>query len=127
MNPNFGENIDEIKDEEISDDEELNEEQNKKNKIENFVGQLNPEENIVNIDDEFDNNTNSENEEQKNNDIKIIDNTPLKIDFSDEKKEEFTPINEAPAEEEETNNKKRKIRDCYCSRRSRIKYIQEWV
>ena len=50
----------------------------------------------------------SGNEEQKNNDIKIIDNTPLKIDFSDEKKEEFTPINEAPAEEEETNNKKRK-------------------
>ena len=50
----------------------------------------------------------SGNEEQKNNEIKIIDNTPLKIDFSDEKKEEFTPINEAPAEEEETNNKKRK-------------------
>ncbi len=50
----------------------------------------------------------SGNEEQKNNDIKIIDNTPLKIDFSDKKKEEFTPINEAPAEEEETNNKKRK-------------------
>ena len=50
----------------------------------------------------------SGNEEQKNNDIKIIDNTPLKIDFSDEKKEEFTPINEAPSEEEETNNKKRK-------------------
>ena len=50
----------------------------------------------------------SGNEEQKNNDIKIIDNTPLKIYFSDEKKEEFTPINEAPAEEEETNNKKRK-------------------
>ena len=71
MNPNFGENIDEIKDEEISDDEELNEEQNKKNKIENFVGQLNPEENIVNIDDEFDNNTNNENNKVINN-INII-------------------------------------------------------
>ena len=39
--------------------------------------------------------------------MNLVDNTPLKENKS-EQKEEFTIINEVPAEEEETNNKKRK-------------------
>ena len=45
--------------------------------------------------------------EHKDNSFNIINNTPLKNHYS-EIKEEFTIINEVPAEEEDTNNKKRK-------------------
>ena len=45
--------------------------------------------------------------EHKDNSFNIINNTPLKNNYS-EIKEEFTIINEVPAEEEDTNNKKRK-------------------
>jgi len=45
--------------------------------------------------------------EKNNNLLNLVDNTPLKENKS-EQKEEFTIINEVPAEEEETNNKKRK-------------------
>ena len=45
--------------------------------------------------------------EHKDNSFNIINNTPLRNNYS-EIKEEFTIINEVPAEEEDTNNKKRK-------------------
>ena len=45
--------------------------------------------------------------EQKENNLNLVDNTPLKINYLEEK-EEFTIIDEVPAEEEDTNNKKRK-------------------
>ena len=45
--------------------------------------------------------------EHKDNSFNIINNTPLRSNYS-EIKEEFTIINEVPAEEEDTNNKKRK-------------------
>ena len=45
--------------------------------------------------------------EQKGNNLNLVDNTPLKINYLEEK-EEFTIIDEVPAEEEDTNNKKRK-------------------
>ena len=45
--------------------------------------------------------------EHKDNSFNIINNTPLKNNYS-EIKEEFTIINEVPTEEEDTNNKKRK-------------------
>ena len=41
------------------------------------------------------------------NNLNLVDNTPLKINYLEEK-EEFTIIDEVPAEEEDTNNKKRK-------------------
>ena len=45
--------------------------------------------------------------EHKENNLNLVDNTPLKINYLEEK-EEFTIIDEVPAEEEDTNNKKRK-------------------
>ena len=45
--------------------------------------------------------------EQKESNLNLVDNTPLKINYLEEK-EEFTIIDEVPAEEEDTNNKKRK-------------------
>ena len=48
-----------------------------------------------------------EESERNENNLNLIDNTPIKINQS-KKEEEFTIINEAPAEEEDTNNKKRK-------------------
>ena len=86
----------------------MNNEINKEIKDDRIIENKNKQNNLDNKNKDNQIIIDSGNEEQKNNDIKIIDNTPLKIDFSDEKKEEFTPINEAPAEEEETNNKKRK-------------------
>ena len=46
-------------------------------------------------------------EQNNNNSINLIKNTPIKNNFS-EIKDEFTIINEVPPEEEETNNKKKK-------------------
>ena len=86
----------------------MNNEINKEIKDDRIIENKNKQNNLDNKNKDNQIIIDSGNEEQKNNDIKIINNTPLKIDFSDEKKEEFTPINEAPAEEEETNNKKRK-------------------
>ena len=45
--------------------------------------------------------------EQKNDNLNLIDNTPIKVNQSEER-EEFTVINEVPAEEESTNNKRKK-------------------
>ena len=50
---------------------------------------------------------NNELEQNNNNSINLIKNTPIKNNFS-EIKDEFTIINEVPPEEEETNNKKKK-------------------
>ena len=45
--------------------------------------------------------------EQKNDNLNLIDNTPIKVNQFEEK-QEFTVINEVPAEEESTNNKRKK-------------------
>ena len=45
--------------------------------------------------------------EKNESNLNLIDNTPIKLNQS-KKEEEFTIINEVPAEEEDTNNKKRK-------------------
>ncbi len=58
----------------------------------------NKEQDKIIIDDES---------ERNENNLNLVDNTPIKINQPKEK-EEFTIINEAPAEEEDTNNKKRK-------------------
>ena len=69
-------------------------------------------ENEINSDKNEDSNNENkiiiDSESEKNNNLlNLVDNTPLKENKS-EQKEEFTIINEVPAEEEETNNKKRK-------------------
>ena len=69
-------------------------------------------ENEINYDKNEDSNNENkiiiDSESEKNNNLlNLVDNTPLKENKS-EQKEEFTIINEVPAEEEETNNKKRK-------------------
>ena len=58
----------------------------------------NKEEDKIIIDDES---------ERNENNLNLVDNTPIKINPPKEN-EEFTIINEVPAEEEDTNNKKRK-------------------
>ena len=71
----------------------------------------NKENEIISDKNEDSNNENKiiiDSESEKNNNLlNLVDNTPLKENKS-EQKEEFTIINEVPAEEEETNNKKRK-------------------
>ena len=71
----------------------------------------NKENEIISDKNEDSNNENKiiiDSESEKNNNLlNLVDNTPLK-EIKSEQKEEFTIINEVPAEEEETNNKKRK-------------------
>ena len=71
----------------------------------------NKENEIISDKNEDSNNENKiiiDSESEKNNNLlNLVDNTPLKENKS-EQIEEFTIINEVPAEEEETNNKKRK-------------------
>jgi len=71
---------------------------NKENEINSDKNEDSNNENKIIIDSES---------EKNNNLLNLVDNTPLKENKS-EQKEEFTIINEVPAEEEETNNKKRK-------------------
>ena len=71
---------------------------NKENEINSDKNEDSSNENKIIIDSES---------EKNNNLLNLVDNTPLKENKS-EQKEEFTIINEVPAEEEETNNKKRK-------------------
>ena len=71
---------------------------NKENEINYDKNEDSSNENKIIIDSES---------EKNNNLLNLVDNTPLKENKS-EQKEEFTIINEVPAEEEETNNKKRK-------------------
>ena len=71
---------------------------NKENEIISDKNEDSSNENKIIIDSES---------EKNNNLLNLVDNTPLKENKSDQK-EEFTIINEVPAEEEETNNKKRK-------------------
>ena len=71
---------------------------NKENEIISDKNEDSSNENKIIIDSES---------EKNNNLLNLVDNTPLKENKS-EQKEEFTIINEVPAEEEETNNKKRK-------------------
>ena len=88
MDDNFcilmNEEMNKIKDDNSSDNKK--EENNKK------------EQDKIIIDDES---------ERNENNLNLVDNTPIKMNQPKEK-EEFTIINEAPAEEEDTNNKKRK-------------------
>ena len=71
---------------------------NKENEINSDKNEDSNNENKIIIDSES---------EKNNNLLNLVDNTPLK-EIKSEQKEEFTIINEVPAEEEETNNKKRK-------------------
>ena len=85
----------------------------------NYCILMNNEMNKIKNDDNKDKNKKEENNnneekiiiesdsEQKENNLNLVDNTPLKINYLEEK-EEFTIIDEVPAEEEDTNNKKRK-------------------
>ena len=85
----------------------------------NFCILMNEEMNKIKDDNNSDNkkeeNNNKEQDkiiidddsERNENNLNLVDNTPIKINQPKEK-EEFTIINEAPAEEEDTNNKKRK-------------------
>ena len=96
MEPNFQMSYEEFNN--IGDMEDnfcllMNNEINKENNIEN------KEEEKIIIEPEL--------ERNNNNSTNLIKNTPIKNDIS-EIKDEFTIINEVPAEEEETYNKKRK-------------------
>ena len=96
MEPNFQMSYEEFNN--IGDMEDnfcllMNNEINKVNNIEN------KEEEKIIIEPEL--------ERNNNNSTNLIKNTPIKNDIS-EIKDEFTIINEVPAEEEETYNKKRK-------------------
>ena len=85
----------------------------------NYCILMNNEMNKIKNDDNKDKNKKEENNnneekiiiesdsEHKKNNLNLVDNTPLKINYLEEK-EEFTIIDEVPAEEEDTNNKKRK-------------------
>ena len=79
--------------EEMNKIKENNNSDNKKEENNN-----NNEQDKIIIDDES---------ERNENNLNLVSNTPIKINQPKEK-EEFTIINEAPAEEEDTNNKKRK-------------------
>ena len=89
MDDNFcilmNEEMNKIKDDNNSDNKKEEENNNK-------------EQDKIIIDDES---------ERNGNNLNLVDNTPIKINQPKEN-EEFTIINEAPAEEEDTNNKKRK-------------------
>ena len=89
MDDNFcilmNEELNKVKDDNNSDNKKEEENNNK-------------EQDKIIIDDES---------ERNENNLNLVDNTPIKINQPKEK-EEFTIINEAPAEEEDTNNKKRK-------------------
>ena len=96
MEPNFQMSYEEFNN--IGDMEDnfcllMNNEINQENNIEN------KEEEKIIIEPEL--------ERNNNNSTNLIKNTPIKNDIS-EIKDEFTIINEVPAEEEETYNKKRK-------------------
>ena len=85
----------------------------------NYCILMNNEMNKIKNDDNKDKNKKEENNnneekiiiesdsEHKENNLNLVDNTPLKINYLEEKGE-FTIIDEVPAEEEDTNNKKRK-------------------
>ena len=85
----------------------------------NFCILMNEEMNKIKDDNNSDNKKDEDNNkeqdktiiddesERNEKNLNLVDNTPIKINQPKEK-EEFTIINEAPAEEEDTNNKKRK-------------------
>ena len=105
MEPNYQMSYEEFNNIEDMDDnfcilmnEEMNKIKDDNNSDNKKDEDNNKEQDKIIIDDES---------ERNENNLNLVDNTPIKINQPKEK-EEFTIINEAPAEEEDTNNKKRK-------------------
>ena len=105
MEPNYQMSYEEFNNIEDMDDnfcilmnEEMNKIKNNNNSDNKKEENNNKEQDKIIIDDDS---------ERNENNLNLVDNTPIKINQPKEK-EEFTIINEAPAEEEDTNNKKRK-------------------